>query len=403
MAINWKRYIINFSIVLAVLCGFVLGVVFDQYNKPSIEKIKNIINPEFDKPAEVNFSLFWDVWHKVEEKYVDRQKLDRQQMVYGAIEGLLKSLNDPYTAFMPPRETKEFNEEMKKGEFGGIGIEIGMRKEILTVVAPLEETPAHNAGLLAGDKILKIDNTITADLTLNESVKLIRGPKGTDVTLTIGRNGWTKTKEFKITRDIIRIPILKISDIEGYKYIKFYQFTENAVGEFRNAALQFLTQNPKGIILDLRNNPGGYLEVAVDIASWFLPAGKVVAIEDFGNGKKHEYKSVGYNQLNKFPLVILINQGSASASEILAGALKDQLDIKIIGEKSFGKGSVQEMEELSDGSSVKITIAKWLTPKGKSLSDDGLEPDVKIEKTEGNIENNEDPQLDKALEIIKKL
>lgn len=397
---KFKKYLWPLLLVLILSGGFAGGIIFDQYNRPPIEKIQRLINPEAGKPIGVDFGIFWEVWRRVEEKHVDRKKLDTQKMIYGAITGMLKSLDDPYTVFFPPKEAKDFIQEMKAGEFGGVGIEIGMRKGVVTVIAPIEETPAFRAGVLAGDKILKVNETPTDDLTLDEVVKLIRGPKGTEVTLFVSRDGWKKTKEFKITRDVIKIPILKVSDKDGYIYVKFYQFTENAAEEFKNIVQQILTSNSRGIILDLRNNPGGYLEVAVDVSSWFLPRGKVVVTEDFGNGKKNEYKSSGYNKLNYLPMVILINQGSASASEILAGALRDHLKVKLIGEKTFGKGSVQQLEELKDGSSLKITVAKWLTPLGVSLTDNGLEPDVKAVKTEEDIENNRDPQLDAALETM---
>lgn len=403
MKILFKKYLPYLIIVAAILAGFGLGIVFSEYNRPSVDKITSVFNKETAKPDGVNFNTFWDVWRRVEEKYVDRQKLDYKKMVYGAINGMLDSLGDPYTIFMPPQETKEFTEEVKNGQFGGVGIEIGIRKEILTVIAPLENTPASLAGILAGDKILKIGDKITSEISLNEAVSLIRGEPNTEVNLIISREGLKLPKEFKLRREVIKIPILRVDDRDGYAYVRFYQFTENSVAEFRKMALKFIQEKPKGIILDLRNNPGGYLNVSVELASWFLPLSKVVVTEDFGNGKKYDYKSSGYNQLSKFPMVILINQGSASASEILAGALRDQLGIKLIGAKSFGKGSVQELEEFKDGSSVKITIAKWLTPNGQSITDNGLTPDVEVEITEDNINNNQDPQLDKALEIIKTL
>lgn len=400
---NYKAHFVVFLMLIAVGAGFVIGVFFEKYNQPSVQKIISLENKETNKPAQINFDIFWDVWKKVEEKYVGRSALDAQKMVYGAINGMLESLDDPYNIFMPPQETKEFTQEIQNGEFFGIGIEIGMRKGILTVVAPLDGTPAAIAGLLAGDKILKIDDKMTDGMTLDEAVKLIRGQENTEVSLLINRNGFSKTKEIKIKRGKIKIPIITLSDKDGFAYIKFYQFTESSMLEFREAIYNVLNKPYRGVILDLRNNPGGYLEVSVDVASWFLEPNKVVAIEDFGNGKKQEYKSVGYNQLSKIPTVILVNQGSASASEILAGALRDHLNVKLIGEKTFGKGSVQELISLRNGSSLKLTIAKWLTPNGLSLTDNGLDPDIEVKMTEDDIENNKDPQLEKALEVIKKL
>jgi len=359
-------------------------------------------------PKDINFSLFWEAWKVLQEKFADKEKFDVQKMIYGAISGMVKSLEDPYTTFFNPEDTKRFIEDVK-GTFEGVGMEIGQRKGQLQVIAPLENTPAQKAGLRAGDKIIKINDTLTADLTLDEAINLIRGPKDTQVTLTIFREEWEKTKEFKIVREVIEVPSLKweLRPINGYPdiaYLKLYQFSEKASFDFRVAAIEILNSQAKKIILDLRNNPGGYLEVAQDIAGWFLKRGEIVAIEDLGEGKEQNlYKAQGNSALAEVPIVILINQGSASGSEILAGALRDNRGILLIGEKSFGKGSVQELERLSEGSSLKITIAKWLTPKGESITDRGLEPDIKVEMTEEDYEEDRDPQLDKAIEIIKNL
>lgn len=394
-------------IIVAIAISFGIGFYVGQVNKPSVEKLELLTNPELGKPTGVDFSLFWDAWKIVEEKYVDRLKLNPQEMIYGAISGMLRTLNDPYTLFLLPQESKKFKEDMQ-GSFEGIGAEISIRKGVLTIIAPLEGSPAKRAGLLPQDKILKINETATSDLNIDEAVNLIRGPKGTEVNLLILREEWSEPKEIKIIRETIQIPILKWellapSQAEGSNiaYIQFYHFTENAPYEFQKAVQEILASNAKSIILDLRNNPGGYLETSVDIASWFLPKNEIVAIEDFGNGEKIEYRSKGYLKLANFPLVVLVNSGSASASEIVAGALRDIRGIKLVGEKTFGKGSVQEMEQLRGGSSLKITIAKWLTPSGKSIMEEGLEPDIKIERTPEDIDANRDPQLDKALELLK--
>lgn len=396
-----KRLIVPILIV-AIIASFGAGIYIGKSSKPPIEKIGLLQNPEAGKTTGADFSLFWDVWQRLEEKYVDRSKLDAQKMVYGAISGMLAALDDPYTLFLPPQENKKFQEDMQ-GEFGGIGAEIGIRKNVLTIVAPLEGSPAKRAGLLAQDKILKVDGKSTENMNVDEAVNLIRGEKGTDVNLTIFREGWSDTKDFKITRDIINVPALKY-EFRGpdVAYIQFYHFTENAGREFEKIANDILADKKiKKIILDLRNNPGGYLETSVDVAGWFLPKGELVAIEDFGNGEKIEYRSKGSAKLGGYTMVLLANQGSASASEILAGALRDNKGIKMVGEKTFGKGSVQQLEELKGGSSLKITIAKWLTPSGKNIMNDGLEPDEKVGLTEDDINNNRDPQLDKAMEMVK--
>lgn len=358
------------------------------------------------QPEDINFSLFWDVYKKLGEKFVSPEKIDAKKIIYGAISGMVKSLEDPYTVFFPPEETKRFMEDVQ-GSFEGVGMEIDVKKGQLLIISPLEGTPAQKAGLKPEDQILEINGTSTADLTIEQAVNLIRGPKGTGVVLTIFRKDWERPKEIKLIREKIEVPSLKWELKEGkdgqkIAYLKLYQFSEKAGFDFRVAAIEILSSPAQKIILDLRNNPGGYLEVAQDIAGWFLEEKQIVAIEDFGGDKKkNEYKSEGNGRLLDYPIVVLINGGSASASEILAGALRDNRKVLLIGEKSFGKGSVQELEKLKDGSSLKITVAKWLTPKGEQIGGKGLEPDVKIEMTDEDYRAGKDPQLGKALETIE--
>ncbi len=396
-----KKYI-SIPVYLIVL-GLVFGLGFfiGESNQPSIEKINSLSNKEPGQEIKADFSLFWDAWRLIEQKYVNRSDLDNQKMIYGAISGLLSSLDDPYSVFMEPEDSKKFIDDIK-GSFEGIGAEIGIRQGILTVITPLEGNPAKKAGLRAGDKVLKVDDTITSDLTIDEAVSLIRGERGTSVTLLIARDELDETKEIEIIRDVIQVPIinweLKENDIA---YIQFYHFTESSATQFRKTVGDVLQSNPNGIVLDLRNNPGGYLEVAIDVASWFLPKRELVVIEDYGNGDQIEHLSKGYEALENTPTIVLINQGSASASEILAGALRDIKGIQIVGKKSFGKGSVQQLEKLRGDSSIKITVAKWLTPSGVCIADEGIMPDVEIEVTEEDIQEMRDPQLEKALEMLK--
>ncbi|MEK9135434.1 MAG: S41 family peptidase [Patescibacteria group bacterium] len=399
-----RKSIFLFSSLVLIAVIFAGGYFFGQSSvKPEI--IFGVQNPELGQPAGADFSIFWDAWSKLQAKFVNNDKMDFQKMIYGAVSGMVKSLDDPYTVFFPPTENKKFQDEIK-GSFEGVGMEVGIKKNQLQVVSPIEGSPAQKAGLRAGDKILLINSTSTSDMSLEEAVNLIRGPKGTRVALTVIRQGWDKSKEIKITRDVIQVPSLKLEFKDDGKiaYIKLSQFSAKAGNEFAQAAVQILNSQAEKIILDLRNNPGGYLEISQDIAGWFLSPGQIVTIEDFaGKQEQKIYKAQGNYWLEKYPLVILINQGSASASEILAGALRDDRGIKLIGEKSFGKGSVQELEELKGSSSLKITVAHWLTPKGQLISEIGLEPDIKIEITEKDYENEKDPQLDKALEIIKEI
>jgi carboxyl-terminal processing protease len=315
---------------------------------------------------------------------------------------LLSSLGDPYSVFFDPEEAKKFSEDVS-GNFSGIGIELGVKKGVLTVISPIEDTPAWEAGLKAGDQILKINDTETTDMTSEEAVKLIRGPENTEVILTIFRKDFEKPKEFKIKRAVISVSSVKVSFLgdNNIAHIKLSSFNENTSYEFYRASLEALMKQSPAIILDLRNNPGGYLEVSVDIAGWFLNRGDVVVRENIKNEKETIFRASGNQALINMPVIILANEGSASASEILAGALRDDRNIKIVGEKTFGKGSVQEIETLAGDSMIKLTVAEWLTPSGVSLNDNGLEPDYKVEMTDSDYQNNKDPQLDKALEVIE--
>lgn len=354
-------------------------------------------------PTDINFSLFWDVYQRLQEKFVDNEKIDPTKIIFGAISGMVNSLGDPYTVFFPPKDAKIFKEDVE-GVFEGVGMEIGIRKGELQVISPLEGTPAQKAGLRAGDKILKVNDSFTIDLTIDDVVNLIRGPKGTEVLLTIFREDWEETKEIRIVRGIIEIPSLKWELVDDdIAHIKLYQFSRKAAFDFRKVVFEILDSPSDKIILDLRNNPGGLLAVAQDIAGWFLKTGDLVVIEDFREEDDIEYKAYGSGTFLDYKIVVLINKGSASGSEILAGALRDNRAILLIGEKSFGKGSVQELEELRGGASLKITVAKWLTPNGELITDIGLEPDIEVEMTAEDYDEERDPQLDKAIEVIKSL
>lgn len=392
--------LVSALLVMGASFGFGLYVGFNQ--RPAVETITSLYNKEVAKPADIDFEPFWKAWSLIEEKYVGNGELNRQDMMYGAISGMVHALDDPYTVFFPPVEKELFDSEIT-GKFEGIGAEIGIRKDILTIIAPLAGSPAEEAGLRAGDKIFQVDDTPTADLTIDEAVRLIRGTKGTVVALTILRKGESETRVIKVTRDTIRIPTLDMEKRGDVFIIKLHNFSESAPLEFRKALQEMSRSGSSKLILDLRNNPGGFLEAAVDIASWFLESGKVVAREEFGDGNEIQHRSRGYNALGNIPTVILVDNGSASASEILAGSLRDHKGIKLVGVKTYGKGSVQELVDVTESTSLKITIARWLTPSGISLSENGLEPDSTVEITPEESEELRDPQLEKALEIIKDL
>ncbi len=391
--------LVSFLLLVGV---FSFGTYIGYSRRPEVEKVLSIAHKEPQVETTADFNTFWKVWNILNEKSIYADKTTDQDRVWGAISGLTSSLKDPYTVFFPPEENKLFNEEIR-GSFSGIGAEVGMKDQILTIIAPLKGTPAERAGLKAGDKILKIDTTETGDMTVDKAISLIRGEKGTVVTLLVLRTGERQTREFKITRDEIQAPTIDTEKRDdGIFIIKFYSFSQNSAELFRDALLQFSESGSHKMILDLRGNPGGYLDAAVNIGSWFIDEGKVIVSEDFGESRKPEsYRSHGPRVFNdNLELIVLVDGGSASASEILAGALREHKMATLVGEKTFGKGSVQELIPITDDTSLKVTIARWLTPNGVSISEQGLEPDVKVSLTAKDIEDDKDPQMDKAVELL---
>ncbi|MFA5827713.1 MAG: S41 family peptidase [Candidatus Paceibacterota bacterium] len=395
-------YVIISLIIISGVSG--LGIYIGYSHQPEIDKIVSVINKNPQVETTADFSSFWKVWNTLNEKSIYAKKIGDQDRVWGAISGLASSLEDPYTVFFPPKENKSFNEEIL-GSFEGIGAEIGIKNKILTVIAPLKDTPAWNSGIKAGDKIIKINDVITNNMTTEEAINLIRGPKGTTVTLTVLRGDEEKTREIVVTREKIQIPTIDTELREdGIFVIKFYSFSENSVNLFRDALIKFIDSKSSKLILDLRGNPGGYLDSAVNIGSWFIDEGKVILSEDSLNGSKPKvYRSHGPKLFNdKLSFVVLVDEGSASASEILAGALREHGIATLVGEKTFGKGSVQELIKITDDTSLKVTVANWFTPNGVSISLNGLEPDIKIPLTQKDYDAKKDPQMDKAVEILLK-
>ncbi len=351
---------------------------------------------------DIDFKLFWDVWDVVKKEYVDSDKLTEKKLFYGALQGLVQATDDPYSVFLNPEEAKDFEQDLA-GTFEGIGAEIGFRNEVLTIMAPIEDMPAMKAGVRAGDQIYKINGENTANFSLEEAIKKIRGPKGTTVTLTVLRAKESKPIDISIVRDTVIVKSIKTTWLEKEQIfvIKVYNFNDDTKNLFNQAVSEALRKKAKGLVLDLRNNPGGYLETAVAMASSWVPEGSIV-IEQFGDNRKIEHSAMGTAPLVDMPTVVLVNQGSASASEIVAGALKDYGKAILVGEKTFGKGSVQVLRNLSDGSVVKVTTAKWLTPKGSYIHETGIEPDINIERTPEDRAANKDPQLDRAIEELQK-
>lgn len=362
----------------------------------------NVQNKEPSVITNADFGPFWKAWEVLSAKYVSKEALPTEdEKVWGAISGLAQSYKDPYTVFFPPEEAKAFEEDIS-GEFQGVGMEIGIRERILTVITPLKGSPAERAGIRAGDRIFKIDETVTQDMPVDKAVKLIRGAKGTVVTLSLIREGLKEPLVVKVTRDTITIPTIDTElRKDGIFVIRLYNFSANSPSLFQNALREFVLSGSSKLILDLRGNPGGYLEAAVDMASWFLPAGKVVVREDAGTTGEKVYRSRGYDVFNSnLKMVILVNQGSASASEILAGALSEHNVATLVGEHTFGKGSVQELVKITSNTSLKVTIARWLTPNGVSISEGGLKPPIVVVPTEEDIQKLRDPQMERAVAVV---
>ena len=353
------------------------------------------------KLEDIDFSLYGQVWSVLSRDFVNKEKLDAQKMFYGSLRGLVSSMDDPYSVFMDPEETEAFVDDMA-GTFEGIGAEVALKNNFITIVAPLDGMPAQKAGLKAGDKILSVNGTSTDGLSTDATVRMIRGPKGTKVKLSIMRDGFTAAKTFEITRDVINVKSVKVEfRKDGLAVLRISSFADDTLFLFEDAIKQIQEKKPKGLIFDLRNNPGGYLDTAVAVASEWVSSGRIVT-EKFSDGSLKNYLSNGNGRLENIPTVVLVNGGSASASEIVSGAMLDLKKGTIIGEKTFGKGSVQTIRELPDGSSVKVTVAKWLTPAGNSINDTGITPTVEVKLSVDDFNKNLDPQLKKAVDILLK-
>jgi len=401
---NFKNKLANLFLILSLFVvvfgsGYKLGQSTSRINLENLTKSTNQQNP-------TDFNLFFDVLDKINKKYVDKKKINWEKMYYGAIKGMVASLDDPYTFFLTPEENKQSKDDLQ-GKFEGIGAQLGLKNNRIIVIAPLKNSPAEKAGVKSGDFINQVDGKKTTNWTLSYAVSQIRGPKGTTVTLTLERNN--KEFEVKIIRDQIIVSSVELSFKNNVAYLKVNQFGENTNQEWDKEVEKIKTQwqekKIKGMILDLRDNPGGYLESSVYLASEFLPKGKLIVKQESTTNQSYDYYVERNGQLLDIPLVVLINKGSASASEILAGALRDHKRAKLVGEKSFGKGSVQEALDLEKGAGLHVTVAKWILPNGDWINSKGIEPEIKIENKveEGNTLTDEnDSQLKKAIELLVK-
>lgn len=401
------------NIILLVSVGILLfgmGYKYGQYrglnnNRPPLS-ISGLTQSNSSK--NIDFGLFWEVWNKVEEKYVDQKKIDAKKMYYGAIKGMVASLEDPYTFFMTPDENKKSKDDLG-GRFEGIGAQLGLKDNKIVVIAPLKNSPAMLAGLQAGDVITKVDGASTQGWTLNAAVSKIRGPGGTTVKLTIERDG--KELEFTIKRQTIQVDSIELNyenrNGKQIAVIKINQFGETTNTEWDKAAAEvaqkYQSGEVKGLVLDLRDNPGGFLESSVYIASEFLPKGKIVVKQQSSGEGERDYTVERDGILLNIPMATLINGGSASAAEILSGALRDYKRSKLVGEKSFGKGSVQEALDLSQGAGLHVTVAKWILPNGDWINGKGINPDIEVKNDikDGNtLTRDSDLQLNSALDQL---
>lgn len=393
---NITNFLLAASVAVLLFGG---GYSFGKYQTTQEQK-------KLFSQRNMDFSLFWNVWDTVSKKYVDQSKINKEKMYLGAIKGMVAAIEDPYTFFLTTEENQQSKDDLG-GKFEGIGAQLGLKDNLIVIIAPLKNSPAEKAGLLAGDIIYKVDGTETKDMPLARVVSLVRGDRGTKVILSIVRSG--KQLEFSVVRDVIQVESVELSYEDNVAHLKLNQFGDKTVDEWERKIAEIKAKwdkrEIKGLVLDLRDNPGGYLESSVYLAGEFLSAGKVVVKQESVVYESKTYTVNRQGKLLTIPMVVLINKGSASASEILAGALRDHNRATLIGEKTFGKGSVQEAIDLGDGAGLHVTVAKWVLPGGEWINGKGIEPQIKVENTvkEGNtLTRTDDTQLDRALDEVVK-
>ena len=402
-----KKY--KLGIILGILFVVMFGVGFSvgKFSNTTAADTLNVINNDSSglSSSTIDMAPFWTVWNTLDEKFVQTHKNVKtptnKDKVYDAIQGLTAAYGDPYTVFMPPAASTDFKTNIS-GDFEGVGMELAIKDTGIVVVAPLKGTPAYAAGIKTGDILLSIDGTSTASMGVDTAVDMIRGKAGTTVTLTFTRAGIADPIKVTLTRAVINVPSIETSTKDDVFVIQLSNFYAPSADEFTSALREFVQSGKNKLVLDLRGNPGGYLDAAVNMASYFLPLGDVVVRENFGSSTPEQvYRSKGYNVFNSnLKMMILVDQGSASASEILSGALQEHGIAKLVGTRTFGKGSVQELMQITPDTSLKITIARWLTPNGISISDNGLTPDYQVLFTDADATVGRDPQMDKAISLL---
>lgn len=364
---NFNKWLIGAASLLIFMI-FAAGLVVWKGSKPALSA---------ENETYQNLKTFTEILSVIQKNYVE--EVNGKDLVYGAIRGMLNTL-DPHSVFMTPEMYKEVQVDTK-GEFGGLGIQIAIKDNRLTVIAPIEGTPAYKAGIQSGDWIAEVDSQSTAGMTLLDAVHKMRGPRGTNITITVRREGEEDSLIFTLTRELIKIKSVKSEMIEdSLGYIRITQFQERTAQELAEHLEKLHESNMESLVLDLRNNPGGLLTSALEVSEQFLPQGKMIVYTENRDGKRDEYKSSGKGRRKPYPMIILVNEGSASASEIVAGALKDWGRALLLGTRTFGKGSVQTILPLEDGSGLRLTTARYYTPKGGSIHNKGILPDIEVEQ-----------------------
>lgn len=382
--------------------GVLVGQSDSKFSRLLTASDEGVLTENGQTGAEkANFEPFWEAWKVINNKYIYGDRVKPQEKVWGAIEGLADSLGDPYTVFFPPKESKKFHSSIK-GHFGGVGMRVGVVNDMITVIAPLPKTPAAKSGIESGDQIVKIDGESTHDMSIDEAVSKIRGKVGTTVSLIVLREGAEHPLKVPIERAVINIPTVKTHELPGGIFkIDLYQFSANSPELFRDALREFKKTGGHKLIIDLRGNPGGYLGAAVQNSSWFLPLGDVVVKEKRKGEITHVYRSKGYDIFgDDLATVILVDEGTASAAEIMSAALSEHGVATLVGEQTFGKGSVQELVEITPKTALKVTVAKWLTPEGHSFAHEGITPKYVVVADRDEFLAGKDPQLEKAVELL---